>query len=136
MGINEQLRPTYKNRVHFQRQSERRGENEHPLSKSGRKLILLLFHENKWPWSYSSGYYPRWNVSSNISLFGLSNLFTCTHIVPEKKISNEMSPSTLLYLKYFLLQFIHVPSLSKNKELRVDNKDKKHKWEKYMLEKK
>ena len=47
-----------------------------------------------------------------------------------------MSPSTLLYLKYFLLQFIHVPSLSKNKELRVDNKDKKHKWEKYMLEKK
>ena len=47
-----------------------------------------------------------------------------------------MSPTTLLYLKYFLLQFIHVPSLSKNKELRVDNKDKKHKWEKYKLEKK
>ena len=45
----------------------------------------------------------------------------------EKKISNEMSPTTLLYLKYFLLQFIHVPSLSKNKELMVDNKDKKHK---------
>ena len=47
----------------------------------------------------------------------------------KKNISNEMSPSTLLYLKYFLLQFIHVPSLSKNKELRVDNKDKKHKLE-------
>lgn len=27
----------------------RGGENEHPLSKSGRKLILFLFHENKWP---------------------------------------------------------------------------------------
>lgn len=53
-------------------------------------------------------------------------------ILFQKKISNEMLPSTLLYLKYFLLQFIHMPSFSKNKELRVGNKDeyiceKKHK---------
>lgn len=78
-------------------------------------LILLLHHKNNQNLSHSSGSYPRWNVSSNISLFGMFNLFTSAHSVPGKNFKWNVTINTSLLEILSFIMYAYIIFLKKQK---------------------